>query len=61
MDSLHRSWRNTAEVASVGVLVDALDAAARSSYLHHEFMPLLDHPNPLFLAMTTVEKVFQPR
>jgi len=61
MDALHRSWRNTAEVASVGVVVDALDDAARSFYLHHEFMPLLDHPNRLFLAMATIEKVFQTR
>jgi len=61
MDALHRSWRNTAEVASVGVVVDALDDAARSFYLHHEFMPLLDHPNRLFLAMATIEKAFRPR
>ena len=61
MDALHRSWRNTAAVASVGVVVDALDDAARSFYLHHEFIPLLDHPNRLFLAMATIEKAFQPR
>jgi predicted GNAT family N-acyltransferase len=61
MDALHRSWRNTAAVASVGVVVDALDDAARSFYLHHEFIPLLDHPDRLFLAMATIEKAFQPR
>ena len=61
MDALHRSWRNTAAVASVGVVVDALDDTARSFYLHHEFIPLLDHPNRLFLAMATIEKAFQPR
>jgi predicted GNAT family N-acyltransferase len=58
MDALHRSWRNTTEVASVGVVVEALDDAARSFYLHHEFIPLLDHPNRLFLAMATIEKAF---
>jgi GNAT superfamily N-acetyltransferase len=61
MDALHRSWRNTAEVASAGVAVEALDAAARRFYLHHEFMPLLDHPNRLFLPMTTIEMAFRPR
>jgi predicted GNAT family N-acyltransferase len=61
MDALHRSWRNTGEIASVGVVVDALDDTARSFYLHHEFMPLLDHPDRLFLAMATIEKAFQPR
>ena len=61
MDALHRSWRNTAVVASVGVVVDALDDAARSFYLHHEFIRLLDHPDRLFLAMATIEKAFQPK
>ncbi len=58
MDALHRSWRNTSQVASVGVVVEALDEAARSFYLHHEFVPLQDHPNKLFLSMTTIEKAF---
>ena len=59
MDALHRSWRNTTEVASVGVVVEALDDAARSFYLHHEFIPLLDHPSRLFLAMATIERSFR--
>ena len=58
-NALHRSWRNTTEVASVGVVVEALDDAARSFYLHHEFIPLLDHPNRLFLAMATIERSFR--
>jgi predicted GNAT family N-acyltransferase len=58
MDALHRSWRNTTEVASVGV-VKALDGADRSFYLRHEFIPLLDHPNRLFLAMATIERSFR--
>ena len=59
MDALARSWRNTSEVASVGVVVDALDDAARAFYLHHEFAQLQDHPNRLFLGMATIEKAFQ--
>ena len=59
MDALHRSWRNTSEVASVGVVVEALDETARSFYLHHEFVPFEDHPNKLFLAMVTIERVFK--
>jgi GNAT superfamily N-acetyltransferase len=61
MDALHRSWRNTTEVASVGVVVEALDEAARAFYQHHEFTPLLDHPNRLFLAMATIERVFKAK
>jgi predicted GNAT family N-acyltransferase len=59
MDALYRSWRNTAEVASVGVLVEALDDTARAFYLHHGFTELQDHPNKLFIAMATIEKALQ--
>ena len=59
MDALHRSWKITSQVASVGVVVEALDQTARSFYLHHEFEPLQDHPNKLFLAMSTIEKAFK--
>ena len=60
MDALHRSWRNTSEVASVGVVVEALDESALAFYLHHEFQPLKDHPDKLFLAMATIERAFKP-
>ena len=59
MDALHRSWQNTREVASIGFVVEALDEVARRFYLHHEFLPLLDHASRLFLPMVTIEKVFQ--
>jgi GNAT superfamily N-acetyltransferase len=59
MDALHRSWKNTSEVASVGVVVEALDETARAFYVRHEFMPLQDHPNRLFVAMATIEKAFK--
>ena len=59
MDALHRSWRTASEVASVGVVVEALDETARSFYLHHEFVPMQDHPNKLFLAMVTIERAFK--
>jgi predicted GNAT family N-acyltransferase len=59
MDALHRSWKNTSQVASVGVVVDALDESARAFYLHHEFGSLGDHPDKLFIAMATIEKAFK--
>ena len=61
MDALYRSWRNTSEVASIGVVVEALDENARAFYLHHEFGSLGDHPDKLFLAMATIEKAFKAR
>jgi GNAT superfamily N-acetyltransferase len=59
MDALHRSWKNTAEVASVGVVVEAPDDSARAFYRHHELIPLVDHPDRLFLAMATIERAFK--
>jgi len=59
MDALYRSWRNSAQVASVGVVVEALDETARGFYRRHEFLPLLDHPNRLFLPIGTIEKAFR--
>jgi GNAT superfamily N-acetyltransferase len=59
MDASYRSWRNTSEVASVGVVVDALDEHAHAFYVHHEFQPLADHPAKLFLAMVTIEKALK--
>jgi len=58
LDALYRSWRNTAEVASVGVVAEAYDETARSFYLHHEFIPLAEHPRKLFISMGTIEKAF---
>jgi len=56
MDALHRSWKATAEVGSVGVVVDALDESALAFYRHHEFQSFPGHPGKLFLAMATIEK-----
>ena len=58
MDALYRSWKNTAEIASVGVVAEAIDDAARDFYLHHEFIPLAEHPRKLFIAMKTIQKAF---
>ncbi len=56
MDALYRSWRNTSEVASVGVIAEAYDESAQAFYEHHEFVPFADNPRKLFLAMKTIEK-----
>lgn len=55
MDALARSWRNTQEVASVGVVAEAINDTARDFYLHHEFIPLADQPNRLFIPMRTLD------
>jgi GNAT superfamily N-acetyltransferase len=58
MDVLHRSWKNKVEIASVGVVAEAIEASARNFYLHHEFLPLAEHPRKLFISMATISKVF---
>ena len=59
MDALYRSWKNTEEVASAGVVAEAIDEAAQRFYLHHEFISLADHPRKLFIAMATIQKAFR--
>ena len=58
MDALRRSWKNTGEIASIGVVAEAKDDAARAFCLHHEFTPLADHPNKVFISMATIQKAF---
>jgi GNAT superfamily N-acetyltransferase len=58
MDALFRSWKNSAQVASVGVVAEAIDEVARKFYLHHEFTPLPEHARKLFIAMRTIQKAF---
>lgn len=58
MDALYRSWKITVEVASAGMVAEAIDNSAREFYLHHEFIPLLEHPRKLFIAMGTIAKAF---
>jgi GNAT superfamily N-acetyltransferase len=58
MDALYRSWANTLQVASVGVVAEAYDDTARDFYLHHEFIPIPGNPRKLFVAMKTLEKAF---
>jgi hypothetical protein len=58
MDALFRSWTSTAAIASAGVVAEAVDDAARAFYLRHEFIPLVDQPRKVFLAMRTIQKAF---
>ena len=58
MDALYRSWKNTPEVASVGVVAEAIDDPARQFYLHHEFIPLAERPGKMFSSMITIQKAF---
>lgn len=56
MDALHRSWQN--EIATMAVVVDAIDKSACSFYERYQFMRLSNYPNRLFLPMATIAKLF---
>jgi predicted GNAT family N-acyltransferase len=57
MDALRRSLKNTGEIGSIGVVVDAFDASAERFYSHHEFTAF-GHSGKLFLSMATIKRLF---
>ena len=58
IDALQRAWEHSKSIASVAVLVDAKDDAAKAFYQKYDFIELPGHPNRLFLPMKTVERLF---
>jgi len=57
MDALRRAWRN--EIATMAVVVDAIDESACSFYERYQFIRLSSYPNRLFLPMATIAKLAQ--
>lgn len=57
MDALYRSYLN--EIASIAVVVDALDEGAVSFYEHYQFIRFPERPHRLFLPMKTIQTLFQ--
>ena len=58
LDALYRCLRQSKQVRSAAVVVDAKDEPAKSFYEHFEFVALPDSPNRLFLPMKVIEKLF---
>jgi predicted GNAT family N-acyltransferase len=59
LDALYRSWKQSKQVASAAVIVDAKDESARHFYEHFEFLSLPATPNRLFLPMKVIQKLFE--
>ena len=57
-DACRRAAKVAAQVASTGVLVDAIDDDAVKFYRKFEFVPFPDTPRRLFLPMKTIQDVF---
>ena len=60
MDALTRSLQNSTFVASLAVVVDAIDESAIKFYQHYEFIPFPNHPDRLYLPMDTLKQLIHP-
>jgi GNAT superfamily N-acetyltransferase len=58
MDALHRGHAQTSEIASLAMIVDAIDDQAARFYQHFDFMPFPERPDRLFLPMKTIAALF---
>lgn len=58
-DALHRSLQQARKIASMAVVVDAINEDAERFYLHFNFLPFQKTPLRLFLPMKQIEKIFR--
>ncbi len=58
IDALHRALEHSSNIASVAVVVDAIDSKAHAFYERYGFIGLPNHPNRLFIPMQTVAQLF---
>jgi predicted GNAT family N-acyltransferase len=59
MDALQRSLTTSRQVASLAVVVDALDERAVSFYLKYGFLQFQGDPMKLYLPMKSIEMLFE--
>jgi predicted GNAT family N-acyltransferase len=58
MGALKRALEHSGNVASVAVVVDAIDENARAFYRRYGFIDIPNRPNRLFMPMKTVGQMF---
>lgn len=58
MDALFRSLQHSREIASMAVIVEAVNEQAKAFYLHYGFVPFPDTANKLFLPMKQIQTLF---
>ena len=58
MGALKRALEHSRNIASVAVVVDAIDENARAFYRRYGFIEIPNRPNRLFLPMKTVAQLF---
>ena len=57
IDALKRSFKLSKEIASLAVIVDAIDQQAEQFYKRYGFINFPQQESKLFLPMTTIEKL----
>ncbi len=60
IDALYRAWDHSREIASMAVIVDAIDGDAILFYKHYHFLSLQGHSHKLFLPMKEIEQLVMP-
>lgn len=58
MNALRRAFELSLHIASLAVVVDAIDEKAREFYRGYGFIDVPDHPNRLFIPMQTIAQLF---
>jgi GNAT superfamily N-acetyltransferase len=58
MGALKRALEHSRNIASVAVVVEAIDEKAHAFYRRYGFIAIPNHPNRLFLAMKAVAQLF---
>ena len=58
MGALKRALEHSRNIASVAMVVDAIDENARAFYRRYGFIDIPNRPNRLFLPMKTVAQIF---
>ncbi len=58
MGALKRALEHSSNIASVAVVVDAIDENAHAFYGRYGFIDIPNHPNRLFMPMKTVAQIF---
>jgi len=61
MDALRRVNEQSTQIATVAVIVDAIDQQAMQFYRHFDFLPFPERPTRLFLPMKTIAALFPAR
>lgn len=61
MDALQRVNEHSSQIATVAVIVDAIDQNAVEFYKHFEFIPFPNRHNRLFLPMQTIAALFSSK